>query len=116
LNEPLKILVAEDDFQVQEMLEDALNEGGFLAEILSSVTGSCRVSCVVRNHRHGFGSPKTARQPRAGLKGFPWQATAVVAHRNRPEYTELMFRTIPSVGGERWNFFARHGPIPRNQS
>jgi len=36
LNEPLKILVAEDDFQVQEMLEDALNEGGFLAEILSS--------------------------------------------------------------------------------
>jgi DNA-binding NtrC family response regulator len=36
LNEPLKILVAEDDFQVQVMLEDALREGGFLAEILSS--------------------------------------------------------------------------------
>jgi DNA-binding NtrC family response regulator len=36
LNEPLKILVAEDDFQVREMLEDALSEGGFLAEILSS--------------------------------------------------------------------------------
>ncbi|WP_349509791.1 response regulator [Bradyrhizobium japonicum] len=36
MNEPLKILIAEDDFQVQEMLEDALSEGGFLAEILSS--------------------------------------------------------------------------------
>jgi DNA-binding response OmpR family regulator len=36
LNEPLKILVAEDDFQVREMLEDALSEGGFLVEILSS--------------------------------------------------------------------------------
>jgi DNA-binding NtrC family response regulator len=36
LNEPLKILVAQDDFQVQEMLEDALSEAGFIAEILSS--------------------------------------------------------------------------------
>jgi DNA-binding NtrC family response regulator len=36
LNEPLKILVAEDDFQVREMREDALSEGGFLAKILSS--------------------------------------------------------------------------------
>jgi DNA-binding NtrC family response regulator len=36
LNEPLKILVAEDDFQVREMMEDALSEGAFLAEILSS--------------------------------------------------------------------------------
>lgn len=36
MNEPLKILIAEDDFQVREMLEDALSEGGFLAEILSS--------------------------------------------------------------------------------
>jgi len=36
LNEPLKILVAEDDFQVREMLKDALSEGGFLAEFLSS--------------------------------------------------------------------------------
>jgi DNA-binding response OmpR family regulator len=29
LNEPLKILVAEDDVQVQEMLEDALSEAAF---------------------------------------------------------------------------------------
>ncbi len=36
MNEPLKILVAEDDFQVREMMEDALSEGAFLAEILSS--------------------------------------------------------------------------------
>jgi DNA-binding response OmpR family regulator len=36
LNEPLKILIAEDDLLVQGMLEDALTEGGFLAEILSS--------------------------------------------------------------------------------
>lgn len=36
MNEPLKILIAEDDFLVREMLEDALSEGGFLPEILSS--------------------------------------------------------------------------------
>ncbi|UPK31466.1 response regulator [Bradyrhizobium sp. 195] len=36
MNEPLKILIAEDDFQIREMLEDALSEGGFLPEVLSS--------------------------------------------------------------------------------
>jgi CheY-like chemotaxis protein len=36
LNEPLKILIAEDDLLVRGMLEDALTEGGFLAEIRSS--------------------------------------------------------------------------------
>jgi DNA-binding NtrC family response regulator len=36
LNEPLRILIAEDDYLVQEMLQDTLTEGGFLAEILSS--------------------------------------------------------------------------------
>lgn len=36
MNEPLKILIAEDDLLVREMLKDALSEGGFLPEVLSS--------------------------------------------------------------------------------
>lgn len=36
MNEPLKVLIAEDDLQVQGMLHNALTEGGFLGEIVGS--------------------------------------------------------------------------------
>jgi DNA-binding response OmpR family regulator len=77
LNEPLKILIAEDDYLVQEMLEDTLSQGGFLAEILSSAE---EAATLLKGEVAGFRALVTDVNLRGTMSG--WDLARVARERD----------------------------------
>jgi DNA-binding NtrC family response regulator len=76
-DEPLTILIAEDDYLVQEMLEDTLSEGGFLAEILSSAE---EAATLLKGEVASFRALVTDESLRGTMSG--WDLARVARERD----------------------------------
>ncbi|QQO34491.1 response regulator [Bradyrhizobium diazoefficiens] len=76
MTDSLTVLVAEDDYQIQEMLEEALSEAGFRPQILSSAE---EAATVLRSGIYEFRALVTD----VGLKGATtgWDLARLVRER-----------------------------------
>lgn len=77
MTESLAILVAEDDPQIQEMLEDALTEGGFRPQVLSSAE---EAATVLKSSLYEFRALVTDVNLKGAMSG--WDLARIVRERD----------------------------------